>query len=111
MLREDGQATVELMGALPAVLVAVLVVWQLALAGHTAWLAANAARVAARAELVGEDPRAAARSALPAGLERGLEVERTQSGATRVRVPIPIVHHGWRSPVMVSSTASLEAQR
>lgn len=106
-----GQASVELLGVVPAVLVAGACAWQLALAGHTAWLAANAARVAARAELVGQDARAAARSALPAGLARGVEVERTGTGATRVRVPVPVIHHRWASPVKVSASASLEAVR
>lgn len=110
-MSEDGQATVELLGTLPALFAALLIAWQLALAGHTLWLTAGAARVAARAELVGEDPRAAARSALPDGLERGLEVEQLSGGGTRVRVPVPFVHHGWSAPLKVSATASLEAKR
>lgn len=111
MSREHGQATVELLGTLPALLLVLLVVWQLALAGHAAWLAAQAARVAARAELVGEDGAAAARSALPAGLERGLEVSRTRTGAMHVRVPVPLVHHAWSSRLKVAASASLEAER
>lgn len=111
MERQRGQATVELLGVVPALLVAVLIVWQLALAGHTAWLAAGAARAAARAQLVGGDARAAARSALPGALERGLEVEQTPSGAMRLRVPIPFLHHTWAGPVKVSASASLEAER
>jgi hypothetical protein len=107
-LSQRGQASVELVGVLPFVIAVLLVVWQLALAGHTAWLAANAARVAARAQLVGDDPVAAARSALPAGLERGFEVEHRDE-ATRVAVPIPFVHHGWSAPLKVSATASLES--
>ena len=86
----DGQATVELLGVVPALLAVGLVVWQLILVGHTAWLSAHAARAAARAELVGEDAAAAARSVLPAGLERGLEVETTRdarSGAGSARPP------------------------
>ena len=47
---QRGQASVELLGVLPAVLLAALAAWQIVLAGHTAWLAGNAARVAARAE-------------------------------------------------------------
>ena len=53
---ERGQASVELLGVLPALLLVVLVAWQFALAGHAAWLAGNAARVAARAGAVGADP-------------------------------------------------------
>ena len=108
MPREHGQATVELLGVVPALLAAGLVVWQLILVGHTAWVSAHAARAAARADLVGEDAAEAARSALPRGLESGLEVEREGEGATRVRVPVPIVHHGWHGPVKVAARASLE---
>lgn len=111
MLREDGQATVELLGAVPALLAVGVVVWQLILVGHTAWVSAHAARAAARAALVGEDAVSAAKSALPAGLEQGLEVESDAAGTTRVRVPVPIVHHGWHAPVKVAARASLEAAR
>jgi hypothetical protein len=108
VLREDGQATVELLGVVPALLATGLVLWQLILVGHTAWLSAHAARAAARATLVGEDAVAAAESALPAGLEKGLEVS-DEAGATQVRVPVPILHDRWRSPVKVAARASLDA--
>jgi hypothetical protein len=107
--REDGQATVELLGVVPALFAVGLVVWQLILVGHTAWVSAHAARAAARANLVGEDAVEAARSALPRGLERGLEVERDEAGVARVQVPVPIVHHGWHAPVKIGARASLEA--
>jgi TadE-like protein len=108
MLRmEPGQAAVELVAVLPLVLLAGLLAWQLVLAGHTAWLCANAARVAARAEAVGGDPRAAARSALPGPLEGGLRVERVRAGVVRVRVRVPLLLHRWRGPVGVSASASL----
>ena len=108
MLREDGQATVELLGVVPALLAIGLVLWQLILVGHTAWVSAHAARAAARATLVGEDAVAGAKSALPAGLEKGLEVT-DEGGMTQVRVPVPILHNGWRSPAKVTARASLEA--
>jgi hypothetical protein len=88
---ERGQASVELIGALPLVLLAALVAWQLALAGHALWLCAQAARVAARAEAVGRDPNAAARSALPRRLERGLVVRRRRSGGVEVELRVPLV--------------------
>ena len=47
----------ELVAALPLVLLAALVAWQLALAGHAMWLCAHAARVAARADAVGRSAR------------------------------------------------------
>jgi hypothetical protein len=104
---QRGQATVELIGALPFVLIAGLLAWQLALVGHTAWLCANAARVAARAQVVGRDPGAAARSALPRSLERGLEVERRRQGGVRVRVRLPILVRAWGGPVGIAASASL----
>lgn len=108
MPREEGQATVELLGVIPVLIAAGLLAWQLVLLGHTAWVSAHAARAAARAELVGQDAAAAARSAVPARLESGLEVERDDEGSTRVRVPMPIVHTGWSAPVKLAAHASLE---
>ena len=107
MAREGGQATVELLAVVPALLALGLVVWQLILVGHAAWMSAHAARAAARAELVGEDAEAAAKSALPRGLAEGLEV-RGEAGAMRVDVQVPIVHRGWPSPVGIAARAALE---
>lgn len=103
---ERGQASVELVAALPFVLLVGVVIWQCALAGHTAWLAAHAARAGARAEIVDGDVRAAVRSALPDGLERGLGLER-DDGLVRVSVELPLLLHRWRLPVAVGATASL----
>lgn len=104
---QRGQASVELLGVLPAVLLAALVAWQIVLAGHTAWLAGNAARVAARAEAVGNDPGAAARGALPAHLRRGLIVRGSDDGRVDVRVRVPIVIKGAASPLRVRGSAAL----
>ena len=108
--RQRGQASVELLGVLPLVILVGLVVWQIALAGHAVWLCANAARVAARAELVGREAEAAARSALPRGLEKGLEVRSDRAGAVRVTLRVPLLIHRWQGPISVSATASLEGQ-
>ena len=103
---ERGQASVELVAALPFVLLLGAVVWQCALTGHTAWLAAHAARAGARAELVDGDVESAVRSVLPRGLERGLRIER-DGGAVRARVRVPLLLHRWRLPVAVSASSSL----
>jgi hypothetical protein len=103
---QGGQASVELIAALPFVLLVGAVVWQCALAGHTAWLAAHAARAGARAEVVDGDVRAAVRSVLPDGLEHGLKVER-RAGRVSVSVELPLLLHRWRLPVAVGATASL----
>jgi hypothetical protein len=104
---ERGQASVELVAVLPAVLLVGAVVWQLALAGHAAWLTANAARAAARAELVGRSANAAARSALPASLERGLEVKRLGKGQVRVSTRIRWLSMRSPTPLRVAATSSL----
>jgi pilus assembly protein CpaE len=106
---ESGQASVELIGTLPAVVLVCLIGWQLLLAGQTAWLSANAARVAARAVAVGRDRDAAARSALPASLARGMKVSDAGDGRVRVSVPVPLLLRRWRSSVSVHATAGLEA--
>ena len=104
---QRGQASVELVGTLPVVLLVGLVVWQLTLAGHGAWMCANAARVGARAQAVGADPEAAVRSALPAYLERGLRVEATRARGVRVRVAVPVLGAGLRRAVHVEASARL----
>jgi pilus assembly protein CpaE len=106
---ERGQASVELLGVLPAVLLVALAAWQLVLAGQVSWLAGNAARVGARAAAVGGDRDAAARSALPAHLRRGLRVS-SRDGVVTVRVRLPIVMREWGSPVRISGSAALPRQ-
>jgi hypothetical protein len=101
---------VELLGVLPAVLLAGLACWQIVLTGHTTWLAGNAARVAARAVVVGGDPEAAARSALPRHLRRGLIVRGRDGGRVDVRVRVPIVVKGRASPLRVEATAALSGR-
>jgi hypothetical protein len=86
--REEGTASVELIAAVPFLLLAVLVAAQLALAGQALWSAGVAARAGARAALVGGDAAAAARRALPPSLREGAEV-RESGAATTVRVAIP----------------------
>ncbi len=104
-----GQASVEAVAVLPAVLLVAAVVWQIALVGHAAWTCANAARVAARAEVVGRDAESAARSALPRHLERGLSVRSTGPGRVRVSVRVPLVVGGSHSPLSVGATGYLGA--
>src|SRR5437899_383700 len=104
---ELGQASVELVATLPLVMLVAAFAWELALVGQTAWLCANAARVAARAEAVGRDGAAAARSALPGTLERGLRVARAAGGAVRVQVRVPILLRRWASPFTISASAGL----
>jgi len=107
MERERGQASVELLGTLPAVLLVAALLWELALAGHTAWLCANAARAGARAAVVGRDAAAAARSALPRSLRQGMTVDESDDGSVRVRLHVPLLVRRWQGPVRISAAARL----
>ena len=107
MSTESGQASVETVAVVPLVLLAAAVAWQLVLVGNTMWLCANAARAAARADLVGLSPERAARSALPRSLERELSVKRLDRGGVRVSVRLPLLVRSWRSPMEVSAATSV----
>jgi pilus assembly protein CpaE len=100
---------VEFLGVLPAALLLALAGWQAALAGQSVWLAGNAARVAARAQAVGRDPGAAARSALPSYLRQGLVV-RPAGDRVSVRVRVPLLLKRWGTPLRVRAAAGLERQ-
>lgn len=104
---QGGQASVELIAVVPFLLLAGLVAWQLLLAGHSLWLAASAARVAARADVVGRSVESAARSALPEPLERDVTVVRLSEGGVRVSVRVPLVLQRWSTPLRVSARASM----
>jgi hypothetical protein len=91
LLSARGQASVELVVLLPAIVVVLAVGYQAVLAGHAVWEARVAARAAARAHSVGADSGAAARAHLPAELERGLRVTTQDSGDVRVSVRVPAV--------------------
>jgi hypothetical protein len=107
---QTGQASVELIAVVPFLLLAGLVAWQLVLTGHSLWLAASAARTAARADLVGRSAENAARSALPEPLERDLSVARLGEGGVRVSVRVPLVLQRWSTPMRVSASASLKGE-
>jgi hypothetical protein len=85
---EEGSASLELIGALPFLLLAILVAAQLAIAGASLWSAGVAARAGARASLVGGPAAVAARRALPASLRDGTRVE-SGGGGVAVEVPVP----------------------
>lgn len=84
---EEGTASVELVAAVPFLLLALLVAAQIALAGQALWSAGVAARAGARAAAVGGDASAAARSALPAAMREGSRVEDEDGVEVRVEVP------------------------
>lgn len=88
-MREDGQASVELVALLPLLVALVGALWQAVVAGQTLWLAGAAAGAAARAAAVGGDPARSARATLPTRLEAGLQVRLEANDGVTVRVRIP----------------------
>ena len=90
-MRERGQASVELLAGLPALLLAGVVVMQLLAVGYTAVLAGDAAEAGALAMARGGAPEIAARSALP----------RWARGRMQVRRAVGAVHVQVRPPALV----------
>jgi hypothetical protein len=91
---QAGQAAVELVAVLPFVALLAMLLWQVVVAGQAAWLAASAARAAARANAVGGDAAAAARGVLPDRLERGMRVRSSRDGDVTVTLSVPSVVGG-----------------
>ncbi len=91
--REEGTASVELIAAIPVLLLTLLVAAQIGAVGQALWSAGVAARVGARAALVGGEARAAAKRALPPSLRNGARVEDSDAVAVRVEIPrlLPIL--------------------
>ena len=101
-----GQASVELVAAIPALILAILIALQLAVVGYAQWTAGAAARAGARAAYVGGDPGAAARSALPDPLRERARV--SAAGRLRVRIDVPLLVPGLGS-IPVAARAELGA--
>jgi hypothetical protein len=85
--REEGTASVELVAAIPFLLLAVLVAAQLAVVGGALWSAGVAARAGARAALVGGDTELAARRALPVTFRAAARVSEGDGVAVQVAIP------------------------
>jgi hypothetical protein len=86
---ERGSVSLELVGAVPVVLLCLLAAAQIAIGGYALWSAGLAARAGARAELTGRDPAGAVRRSLPPGLSADVRVE--AGHAVRVGVLLPRV--------------------
>jgi hypothetical protein len=80
---QRGQASVELLGAVPALLLLGLVIFQLLAVGYAAVLAGNAAEAGALAAAGGADATAAARAAVPGWQRARMKVD---ADAERVEV-------------------------
>jgi Flp pilus assembly protein TadG len=83
-----GQSTIELVILLPALLTALAGIAWSVLAVWTSIEATDAARAGARAAILGADPTATARAALPDALRGGASILVAGEGV-RVRVRVP----------------------
>lgn len=88
MTGQRGQAQVELLGAVPVVLVLGLVLMQALAVGYSSVLAGTAAEAGALALAGGRDARAGARDALP-GWSRARARVRVRDGRVRVTLRPP----------------------
>jgi pilus assembly protein CpaE len=119
---ERGQTTVEFIGMFPILLVTVLLLWQIAITGYTYVAAGHAAREGAR-ELATDptDPaqeqgmsqkerdkqpyRVAARNDLQHAWRGSSEVELRGKVTVSVRLSVPVLIPGIKSPVKIGTTA------
>jgi len=105
---EAGQAAVELVGGLPALLLVAVVVMQLLAVGYTAVLAGDAAEAGALAMARGAAPAMAARSAIPRWARHGMQVRRA-AGAVHVQMQPPHLVPWVGSLLRVRASAAVAA--
>jgi hypothetical protein len=110
MADSSGQASVELVAALPLIVVAALVTLQLLAAGYALTLADGAAEAGALALAAGGSAPEAARAALPGWAEDDVEV-RVEGGRVTVRLRPPSPFAGLAEQLEVSSAASARPAR
>lgn len=104
MAEERGQAAVELVAALPALLLAALVALQLLATGYALTLADGAAEAGALALASGGSATGAVREALPGWAEDDVATE-VEGGRVTVRLLPPSPLHALASQLEVSSSA------
>ncbi len=109
MGREEGQATVELIAALPALLLASLLALQLLATGYALTLADGAAEAGALALASGRPALSAVRDALPGWADDDVEVS-VRGGRVTVRLPPPSALPVVAERLAVTSTAAVRSK-
>jgi hypothetical protein len=106
-MSQRGQASVELVGAVPALLLLGLIVFQLLAVGYAAVLAGDAAEAGALALAGGADARAGARAAVP-GWSRAHMTVSVQADGVRVamRPPSALAALGRRLEVHAAASVA-----
>ncbi len=103
---EAGQATVEMLSAMPVLLIAGLLIWQMCLVGVVLTSAQNAARTGARVQSRGGDGRSAAEHALRSAFRDGADI--TADGeSVRVKVSVPLIVPGLDLPLRFVESATI----
>ncbi|HSR94467.1 MAG TPA: hypothetical protein VLK56_06330 [Solirubrobacterales bacterium] len=106
MGREDGQSTVELLAALPALLLSGALALQLLLVGYVLTLADGAAEAGALALVSGRPAAAAVRAALPGWAADDVGVA-VQGGRVTVRLRPPSPIAALADRLAVTSSAAV----
>lgn len=106
LMREEGQSTVELVAALPALLLAALLALQLLATGYALTLADGAAEAGALALAAGQPATVAARDALPGWAEDEVAVS-VRGGRVTVRLRPPSPLPAIADRLTVSSSAAV----
>lgn len=109
-MTERGQATVELVAALPALLLAALVALQLLAAGYAMTLADGAAEAGALALASGGSATEAARAALPGWAKNEVSVA-VEGGTVSVRLRPPSPIPALSKRLTIDSSASARPAR
>ena len=110
MAEEGGQASVELVAALPALLLAALVALQLLAAGYALTLADGAAEAGALALAAGGSARESARAALPGWARDDVSIT-VEGGEVSVRLRPPSPFAAVAERLAVTSTAGARPAR
>ena len=105
---ECGQASVELLGALPVVLLVGLVLLQLLAVGYSAVLAGNAAEAAALAVAGGGEALGAARAAVPGWSRARMRVQ-VRGGRVEVRMRPPAAIEALARKLEVEAGAAVQS--
>jgi hypothetical protein len=103
-----GQASVELLGAVPAVLLLAAVLFQLGAVGYASVLAGSAAEAGALAMAARADPAAGARESLP-GWSKARATITARHGRVRVRLRPPSPLRALSRAFVVSAEAAVNA--
>lgn len=101
---QDGQASLELLATVPAMVLGAAIALQFAITGYTLHLADGAAEAGALAAAAGADPEAAAVAALPGWASDLVDVSE-EGGRVEVAVRPPAPHPEISSALEVSAAA------